>query len=138
MPTPIARRAAAALSRPASPIFTWYSEHIASQKRGGAMITCGPISRRSSRRVACASGKLTVAPACSAMATLMSCSPTHENGRNDTMSSVSRTRSTCVTPVAIATRLRWLSIAAFGSPVVPDVYASRATSSGLPRSSRAS
>ena len=121
MPMPSAIRATAALTRPASPIFTWYSEHIASQKRGGAMITWGPISRRSSRMVAGASGKLTVAPACSAMATLKSCSPTHENGRKETMSSVSSTRSTWVTPVAIATRFRWVSIAAFGVPVVPEV-----------------
>ena len=109
------------MSRPASAIFTWYSEHIVSQKRGGPIMTWGPISRMSSRTVAGSSGKFTVAPACSAMATLSSCSPTHEYGRNETMSSVSSTRSTCVMPAAMASRLRWLSIAAFGAAVVPEV-----------------
>src|SRR6266540_4040335 len=41
---------------------------MASQKRGGAIITWGPISRRSSRIVSGSSGKLTVAPTWSAMA----------------------------------------------------------------------
>ena len=111
---------------------------MASQKRGGAIITCGPISRRSSRSVSGSSGKLTVAPTCSAMATLRSCSPTQANGRNEKISSLSRRGSTSVTPAAIASRLRWLIIAAFAAPVVPEVYASRATSVGLPRSSSSS
>jgi hypothetical protein len=62
---------------------------MASQNRGGAIITCGPISRRSSRSVSGSSGKLTVAPTCSAMATLKSCSPTQANGRNEKISSLS-------------------------------------------------
>jgi hypothetical protein len=40
------------------------------------------------------------------MATLNSCSPTQENGKNETTSSVSSTRSTSVTPAAMASRLR--------------------------------
>ena len=116
-----ARRVAARLIAGASAIFTWYSEHIVSQKRGGAIRTCGPISRRSSRTVAGSSGKFTVAPARSAMATLRFCSPIQANGRNETISSVSRTGSTRVTLVAVARRLRWLIIAAFAVPVVPEV-----------------
>jgi hypothetical protein len=51
------------MSQPASAIFTWYSEHMVSQKRGGAIMSCGPISLRSSRTVTGSSGKFTVAPA---------------------------------------------------------------------------
>ena len=94
---------------------------MASQKRGGAIITWGPISRKSSRSVSGSSGKFTVAPTWSAIATLMSCSPTQANGRNDTIWSVSRTGSTCVTPAAMARRFRWLIIAALDAPVVPEV-----------------
>ena len=35
----MAARVAARLRKPESSIFTWYSEHMASQKRGGAIIT---------------------------------------------------------------------------------------------------
>ena len=116
-----AARVARRLANPASAIFTWCSEHMASQKRGGPIITCGPISRRSSRTVSGSSGKFTVAPACRAMATLRSCSPTQAKGRNETMSSVAWTGSTSVRLAAMARRFWWLIIAALATPVVPEV-----------------
>ena len=120
-PRASAARVASRFTNPESSILTWYSEHIASQNRGGAIMTWGPISRRSSRAVSGSSGKFTVAPTWSAIATLMSCSPTQAKGRNETISSPSRIGSTSVTPAAIASRLRWLIIAALAVPVVPDV-----------------
>src|SRR5713226_998740 len=119
-PNARASRVAARLMRPASAILTWYSEHIVSQNRGGAIITWGPISRKSSRIVSGSSGKFTVAPAWSAIATLRFCSPTQAKGRNETISSVARTGSTCMTLAAVARRLRWLSIAALAPHVVHD------------------
>ncbi len=109
------------LKRVVSMIFTWTVEVRLSQTRGGANITFGPISRMSSVTVSGSSGKFTVKPFASAADRLIICSPIQASGRNDTNSSSLRLGSTSSSASAIASRLRKVSIAPFGWPVVPDV-----------------
>ena len=104
-----------------SMIFTCTVEVIDSQKRGGANMTCGPISRMFSAVVSVSSGKLTVKPIASAVESDIICSPIQASGRKLTNSSVGRFSSTACRFIAMPSRLRKESMAPLGKPVVPEV-----------------
>ena len=109
---------------------TCTSETMFSQIRGGDMRKAGPISRMSLRAVAVSSGKLTVNPTRSPLATATICSPIQASGRNDTNSSPGFIASTVRNWDAITIRFSCESIASLGMLVVPEVVHSSAVSAG--------
>ena len=107
---------------------TCTSDTMFSQIRGGDIMKAGPISRMSLRTVAVSSGKLTVKPASSALATPTICSPIHASGRNETYSSPGAMGSTPHSCSAMAMRFACESMASLGTLVVPEVVQSSAMS----------
>ncbi len=96
-------------------------EVMFSHTRGGANMMCGPISRMSSITVDGSSGKLMVKPMVSPLDMHIICSPIHASGRKETNSSPGSLASTWLRLPAMVSRLRKLSIAPLGKPVVPEV-----------------
>ncbi len=100
-------------------ICIWVS--MFSQMRGGASMESGPSSRRSRCTVSGFSGQLAVSRATSAMPSVKAVSPSQAIGRYDSQLSPGLTSFTSTKASAVAIRLRWLSIAPLGLPVVPEV-----------------
>ncbi len=100
---------------------TWTLAARFSQTRGGENITLGPISRRFSCTVSGSSGKFTVKPTSSALATPIICSPIQGSGRKERNSSSGCLGSTAIRLAAIESMLVCVSSEPFGKPVVPEV-----------------
>ena len=115
---------------------TWLTRF--SQMRGGLNITCGPISRMSCCTVSGASGKLMVKPICSPQARDIICSPIQASGRKETNSSSGSRGSTFIRLRPMLSRLRWVSMASLGLPVVPEVVDRMAMSLSFPSRTRCS
>ena len=96
-------------------------ECIFSQIRGTLRNAVGEISLRSSCSVATLSAKFTVHPAHMGKIRENMRSAMWQRGRTDTKESEGLKASTCDRPRIIAKMLRWLIMAPFGWPVVPDV-----------------
>ena len=92
-----------------------------SQILGTPRNTVGAISLKSSWIVRRLSAKLTVIPSESGRKTEKICSATWHSGRYDTTESDARMPVASITPAAWARIFRWVIMAPFGNPVVPDV-----------------